>query len=445
MRNLNIVMAGCALAGGLFWAYTQWIAPTSSDNLGPFLAQVNDELLKAAAEGRGPGQVVITLVIGDPDAPKNPLMLAKRTGGFWGKILGEKNDGNFVAQIGEKGHMIGWLPTHPFDPGDRKQVAPFARILVKASNAGAIIRVLAQGEAVGFVATAAAIATEETGRPAVARLVGAGVRLGDIKARWPDAKNTFERQDVIGDRVLVWIDPEAVPRALQVESVGISFERNPGYATWQEILIRALDGGALSLKPLEQAESNANIVPRTRRFRDRTGRAFNKRMNKPSSGLDMLRQDGKPIEASTAAEAKPPMGDRHRIGKSGWSIAKIFRAASYLEPRGGGGMLWGSSPHMINVTTNAKGNQVGNMRTANDFCNERGKKPQPTKFEGSPAAICARFSMPEDSRPQAHHDVLTIFLQGAHINIKYTYDTLGDRESGLQKFHSVLSAIKKDK
>ncbi|PCI39725.1 MAG: hypothetical protein COB53_02865 [Elusimicrobia bacterium] len=107
-------------------------------------------------------------------------------------------------------------------------------MLTKAGELGVPIQIFAQGQAVVFV-----LAAVETAKaPPPKRIVGAGVRLSDIKPRTPRKL------------VTVWVDPNAVPPALNVEDETTAFERDPGYLSWEKILIQAL-AGAGALRPRE--------------------------------------------------------------------------------------------------------------------------------------------------------------------------------------------------
>jgi len=404
-------MAACALAGGIFWGYSQWLATPSPENLKPFLDRVNTELVQAAKEGR-----TLTLVIGDPEASKNPLLLTKRVSGIWGRILGEKNNGDFVVRLGKAGFPLGWNPIVRLDPNNKELLEPFARMLVTAGEAGVPIRIMAQGEAVAFVLHAA----EASGAPQFKVVVAAGVRLGDIKARKPR------------DTVAVWIDPDIVPPSLNVETEMSAFERDPGYDTWEEILIRALKGGALALKPrkLPKASSSRPL-------------SWKKGKPKPTSGLQMLQKDVAmldPESESTKEFLKKQFSDKklfHRLGNTGWFIKKENLRGIQIQ-YDNNGLSWyhGSGTqeaHRIRLHTG--------YNETRGVCGKSGHRITRSNWKGYPVDICSEVPSQEVDLPDGFTEHFTIVDGDAIISIQYRYAPGTTRDKYASVKYNIIGAL----
>lgn len=417
---VRAVSIACALAGAAFWVYTSVRAPRAADP-GPFFERLDAAIVKAAAEGSGPEGAVLTIVLGGSREAETPLFVVRPPRGLWARLLRKDPEPVFAARLAKAGFTL------VYDGADDAFAEPFARMLVAAGRAGVPVRVAAQGDSVIVAVRAADLASETLGKPAVSRLVAAGVPLSAIKAKLPKKRrdSLYAERRVLETWTHLWIDPLMVPPALEVESREKSFERDPGNADWDKIVLSALDGGAEALVPPPPPPPPQPVV---RQFRNAEGRSFRKEMK---TSLQMLK------EAQAAADKNPdgaPAGETHPVRDTGWLMLKSGLDGFQFITGHEAVAFWAQGGLRIDVL-------AGNRDYAREYCARAGREPKPSEYRTRKVEICANVPTPEDGRPLAHHDYFTILERTGRITVAYMYERPELRGKEMDRFRTAIGAL----
>jgi hypothetical protein len=422
MRNLVLVAAACALSGGLFWLLSLQRAEAGA-NLDPFLEEASAALVAAVASGAESERSALTLVVGGSIEGESPLHLARRPKGIWGRILAKRVKRQFVFELSEAGFPVGWNPAVRPDPEDSELVEPFARILVKAAEAGVPVRILVHGDAAPFVVAAAERASESTGKPAVSKLVAVGVRLADIKAKDPKKRGeeTLRSGKVVADWNLLWIDPKSVPSSLAVHGPDGVFERDPAGFGWKSLVLTAFERGPEALRPRKVPEPARRPRPRDRI------------RQKPKSGLDML---GKSATASKENPQYPragvPSGSRfYPLGDTGWFVTKDRLAEFPVQYMG---------DELVIVRENARVRLYTGRNGTRAVCGRAGIEIQRAVWNGYPVEKCYEVPSREPDLADGFQEYWTVIDGDTLITVSYRYPT-GMRNVYVYLIQEVIGAL----
>ncbi|MFH1723318.1 MAG: hypothetical protein ABII00_01730, partial [Elusimicrobiota bacterium] len=150
MRGIVLVALAGLLSAAIFWT---WRGRSQGEEAGLDLltSRVDGLLLRWAREQPATGERFITFVLSDPFAGTDPMGLpAGERRGLFDRWFAEEGAAAFTRPFeGEPGVVVWNLVAIP-SAADNRPVAAFARILVKAADAGAHVRVIARGRAAGL-------------------------------------------------------------------------------------------------------------------------------------------------------------------------------------------------------------------------------------------------------------------------------------------------------
>ncbi len=450
MKNIAMIAAAGLLAGVLAVAFRILSGESRGDAMGLLASGVDGVVTRWAAEKIPLERRLLTIVLSDPYSGNDPFPPPGRKpkGGFLARLFSEPGGDAFTRAFENDPFHVVLNLAIVMRPEDSRPLAGLERVLAKASAAGRV-RIIAHGDATAMAVLAAIRAGKARGpgAPLVERLVGIGTNRVTLSKRYPRLAEELPRLGpaAFGEWINLWSDPGTVPRTLQLELWRPGYtefwtaERPYPKAAWKAIVQSAAEKGADAFPAVR---IDISRKPRMRRFRDITGRAFQKsasqprgrRRPKPVSGgsLDMLAEGNKRKEAPPR---EADLSGEHPIWKTHWTMKKLpnFQLMSGHDAAA----MWAEGPYRIDVFRG-----VGGSGGAKVVCARSGNTLTMTEHSGQPAAACLRYPTPETGRPNAYSDTFTIYDRaGYHVSVAYMYDHLSKREGKLDFYHSVIGFL----
>ena len=457
MKGIALVAAAGLLSAAIFLAWRKG-APSSDDAFAAAGAGAASIIAGWLERGVPPEQRIMTLVLALPEAGPEAITLADPPRkSFLQKLLGRPDDS--FAQAFERLPdsvlcRMAVLPTAQSEP----RVAPFARILVKAGDAGGRVRVIAQGRTAALAAEAALAATRP-GRPAVERLVAIGVDFAGLEKSYPGlvARVKAAGPESSGEWHDIWFAPEKVPRTFMRESwiVGTAQPAVAEYAweqtdAWPEIVLRVWQGGASA--KLGEALAAAEPITAPSQSGRRSAREAKWRAPKESGALDgsleMLRVTEKKAAEQASAPPPPPNAagskaviTKNSIADTGWV---------FLPPPGFRRFDEDGNTQFSIVWSKKRaqgfdirlGHNYGSVSRAATLCGEQKLAIQEHDHRGYKAELCAGLSWVDGGR----EDVITILStllggKGRTLDLEYNYPE-GRREDHAAEFMVAVEALR---
>jgi len=194
MRGILAVGLAGLLCFGLFWATRGGRGEPAA--LAKAEARL-DALAAALVLKAGPDRL-LTIVVVDPG--------------------GGDSYGEIVRALGREPATVTWGFAALPSAADRERVAPFARILVRAAEAGVRVRVVAPGDAAGLALSGAREAGQGRTAPVVERLVLLGASFVYVGQRFPGLSEQVMGAASIGELDAVWTRPGDAGGTFHVDS-----------------------------------------------------------------------------------------------------------------------------------------------------------------------------------------------------------------------------------